>query len=35
MKKVHTTEEYIEVNSLVESTRYILQIIEEAGKMGL
>ncbi len=35
MKKVHTTEEYIAVDSLVESTRYVLQIIEEAGKMGL
>ena len=35
MKKVHTTEEYIAVKSLVDSTRYILQIIEEAGKVGL
>ena len=32
MKKVHTTEEYITVDSLVDSARYVLQIIEEAGK---
>lgn len=32
MKKVHTTEEFIKVDSLVDSARYVLQIIEEAGK---
>ncbi|MGI6549204.1 MAG: M20/M25/M40 family metallo-hydrolase [Syntrophomonadales bacterium] len=33
MEKVHTTEEFITVNSLVDSAQYILQIIEEAGKI--
>lgn len=34
MKKVHTTEEFIMVDSLVDTARYVLQIIEEAGKTG-
>lgn len=34
MKKVHTTEEYIKVESLVDNALYLLQIIEEAGKIG-
>ncbi len=35
MKKVHTTEEYIEIEDLVDNARYLLKIIEEAGKSGL
>ncbi|MGE5545063.1 MAG: M20/M25/M40 family metallo-hydrolase [Bacillota bacterium] len=35
MKKVHTTEEFITVDSLVDSAQYVLQIIEEAGKTGI
>lgn len=34
MKKVHTAEEFITVDSLVDSARYVLKIIEEAGKIG-
>jgi len=35
MKKVHTTDEFIKVDNLADSARYVLQIIEEAGKTGI
>jgi len=34
MRMVHTQEEYIQVDDLVDTARYLLRIIEEAGRFS-